>query len=75
MSSSLKFVASLTLSFGLYMLYNATSLSSKMVREIRSSSLMNSVLAIVSFVHLSFKVARYSFSIARLSIFNLEKLP
>ena len=59
MSSSLKFVASLTLSFGLYMLYNATSLSSKMVRDIRSSSLMNSVLAIVRFVqcHLSFNCA------------------
>ena len=57
MSSSLKFVASLTLSFGLYMLYDATSLSSKMVRDIRSSPLMNSVLAIVRFVHLSFNCA------------------
>ena len=57
MSSSLKFVASLTLSFGLYMLYDAISLSSKIVRDIRSSSLMNSVLAIVRFVHLSFNCA------------------
>ena len=58
MSSSLKFVASLTLSFTLYMLYNANSLSSKMVRDIRSSSLMNSVLAIVRFVHVSFNCGR-----------------
>lgn len=57
MCSALKFVASLTLSFGLYMLYNATSLSSKMVREIRSSSLMSSFLAIVRFVHLPFNYA------------------
>ena len=59
MSSSVKFVGSLTLSFGLYMLYNANSLSSKLDRDIRSSSLMNSVLAIVRFVqcHLSFNCA------------------
>ena len=57
MSSSLKLVASLTLSFGLYMLYDATSLSSKMVRDIRSSSLMNTVSAIVRFAHLSFNCA------------------
>lgn len=57
MSSSVKFVASLTLSFGLYMLYNATSLSSKMVRDVHSSSLMNNVLAIVRFVHFSFNCA------------------